>query len=217
MKITQENFESAYVDTIERQQIDHFVCKEMDRQIHRYIKGMSGSKKMMDRFIEHLSHLSDADKAVAIASYIDLNRRVLDGLDFKMVLVRAVANYCDTYQYFLQMVNDSRKMIYYYQRMKQMYVQYHEVFEENGKFGIKDYQGRVILSASYDFLRTPYVYVDDMRQMPVIAQKGGKMGLVLLDGDDTCVVDFVYDDIQLRDEPPFFEARQGDEISLLDV
>lgn len=217
MKITQENFESAYVDTIERQQIDHFVCKEMDRQIHRYIKGMSGSKKMMDRFIEHLSHLSDADKAVAIASYIDLNRRVLDGLDFKMVLVRAVANYCDTYQYFLQMVNDSRKMIYYYQRMKQMYVQYHEVFEENGKFGIKDYQGRVILSASYDFLRTPYVYVDDMRQMPVIAQRGGKMGLVLLDGDDTCVADFVYDDIQLRDEPPFFEARQGDEISLLDV
>lgn len=217
MKITQENFESAYVDTIERQQIDHFVCKEMDRQIHRYIKGMSGSKKMMDRFIEHLSHLSDADKAVAIARYIDLNRRVLDGLDFKMVLVRAVANYCDTYQYFLQMVNDSRKMIYYYQRMKQMYVQYHEVFDENGKFGIKDYQGRVILSASYDFLRTPYVYVDDMRQMPVIAQKGGKMGLVLLDGKDTCVADFVYDDIQLRDEPPFFEARQGDEISLLDV
>lgn len=217
MKITQENFESAYVDTIERQQIDHFVCKEMDRQIHRYIKGMSGSKKMMDRFIEHLSHLSDADKAVAIARYIDLNRRVLDGLDFKMVLVRAVANYCDTYQYFLQMVNDSRKMIYYYQRMKQMYVQYHEVFDENGKFGIKDYQGRVILSASYDFLRTPYVYVDDMRQMPVIAQRGGKMGLVLLDGKDTCVADFVYDDIQLRDEPPFFEARQGDEISLLDV
>lgn len=217
MKITQENFESAYVDTIERQQIDHFVCKEMDRQIHRYIKGMSGSKKMMDRFIEHLSHLSDADKAVAIARYIDLNRRVLDGLDFKMVLVRAVANYCDTYQYFLQMVNDSRKMIYYYQRMKQMYVQYHEVFDENGKFGIKDYQGRVILSASYDFLRTPYVYVDDMRQMPVIAQKGGKMGLVLLDGKDTCVADFVYDDIQLRDEPPFFEARQGEEIFLLDV
>lgn len=217
MKITQENLESAYVDTIERQQIDHFVCKEMDRQIHRYIKGMSGSKKMMDRFIEHLSHLSDADKAVAIARYIDLNRRVLDGLDFKMVLVRAVANYCDTYQYFLQMVNDSRKMIYYYQRMKQMYVQYHEVFDENGKFGIKDYQGRVILSASYDFLRTPYVYVDDMRQMPVIAQRGGKMGLVLLDGKDTCVADFVYDDIQLRDEPPFFEARQGDEISLLDV
>lgn len=217
MKITQENFEAAYVDTIERQQIDHFVCKEMDRQIHRYIKGMSGSKKMMDFFIEHLSHLSDADKAVAIARYIDLNRRVLDGLDFKMVLVRAVANYCDTYQYFLQMVNNSRKMIYYYQRIKQMYVQYHEVFDENGKFGIKDSQGKVILSASYDFLRTPYVYVDDMRQMPVIAQKDGKMGLVLLDGHDTCVADFVYDDIQLRDEPPFFEARQGGKVTLLSI
>ena len=28
--------------------------------------------------------------------YIDLNRKALDGLDLKMILVRSVANYCDT-------------------------------------------------------------------------------------------------------------------------
>ena len=43
-KITIENFDELYVDNIELQQIDKFVCDEMARQIHRYIKGMSGSK-----------------------------------------------------------------------------------------------------------------------------------------------------------------------------
>lgn len=41
--ITQENFEKQYSDPIEQQQIDKFVCVEMGRQIHRYIKGMSGT------------------------------------------------------------------------------------------------------------------------------------------------------------------------------
>ncbi len=40
-KITQENFEQNYVDPIELRQIDKFVCAEMGRQIHRYIKGLS--------------------------------------------------------------------------------------------------------------------------------------------------------------------------------
>ena len=43
-KITLDNFEAEYIDCIEEQEIDKFVCREMSRQIHRYIKGMSGSK-----------------------------------------------------------------------------------------------------------------------------------------------------------------------------
>ena len=43
-KITQENFEDTYVDSIELERIDKFVCDEMARQIHRYIKAMKGSK-----------------------------------------------------------------------------------------------------------------------------------------------------------------------------
>lgn len=58
--------------------------------------------------------------------------------------------------------------------MKEKYLRFHKVFEENGKFGIRNHDGDVVLSASYDFLRTPYVYVDDMRTMPVIAEKDGK-------------------------------------------
>ena len=73
------------------------------------------------------------------------------------------------------------------------------------------------MPAHYDFLRTPYVYVDDLRSLPVIAQRDGKMGLVMPDGKETVVLDFIYDDIELRDEPPYFEAYAGEEKTLFDL
>ena len=207
--ITQENFEETYVDSIEMARIDKFVCDEMARQIHRYIKAMKGSKSIMLKFEEQLATLSQGEREEAIARYIDLNRKVLSGLDFKIVLARAMANYCDTFSYLVQLVNNKRKMVFYLNRMRVKYEQYHEVFEQDGRFGIRNHRGETLLSASYDFVRTPYVYVDDLRTLPVIAQKDGRMGLVLPDGKDTVVADFVYDDISLRDEPPYFEARRG--------
>ena len=65
--ITQENFNQKYLDSIEVRQIDHFVCKEMGRQIHRYIKGMSGRKCIMEKFEEALSTLTVPEKEKAIA------------------------------------------------------------------------------------------------------------------------------------------------------
>ncbi|MBQ4022734.1 MAG: hypothetical protein II612_01910 [Prevotella sp.] len=208
-KITQENFEAKYVDPIEQRQMDHFVCKEMGRQIHRYIKAMRGRKCIMEKFEEQLSTLSEPEKEEAIARYIDLNRKAISGLDFKIVVARAVANYCDTFEYMLEMINNRHKMEFYLKRVKEKYIQYHEVFEENGKFGIRDHKGEVLVSPQYDFLRTCYTYVDDLVTMPIIAQKDGKLGLILPDRKDTVVADFIYDDIQLRDEPPYFEAYQG--------
>lgn len=208
-QITLENFDTEWTDPIEERQIDKFVCDEMGRQIHRYIKAMHGSKQMMLRFEEQLSTLTIPQREEAIARYIDLNRKAISGLDFKIVLARAMANYCDTFNYLLKLVNDKRRMVYYLNRIKEKYIQFHEVFEQDGKFGIKDHQGRVLLSPSYDFLRTCYVYVDDLKQMPIIAQKNGKMGLVMPDYRDTIVADFLYDDISLRDEYPYFEATKG--------
>lgn len=210
MNATPESLIKDYADPIEQQEIDKFVCSEMGRQIHRYIKGMSGTKQAMLKFEERLASLSVPEKEKAIAKYIDLNRKALDGLDLKMILVRSVANYCDTFQYMLDFVNDKRKMVFYYQRIKAKYIQYHEVFEQDGKFGMKDHQGNIMLSPSYDFLRTCYIYNDDLSIMPVIAEKNGKMGLVMPDGNDTVVSDFLYDEICLRDEYPYFEAsREG--------
>ena len=150
-------------------------------------QGMSGTKQAMLKFEERLASLSVPEKEKAIAKYIDLNRKALDGLDLKMILVRSVANYCDTFQYMLDFVNDKRKMVFYYQRIKAKYIQYHEVFEQDGKFGMKDHQGNVLLAPVYDFLRTCYIYNDDLSIMPVIAEKNGKMGLVMPDGKDTIV------------------------------
>ena len=197
-KITQENFEETYVDSIELERIDKFVCDEMARQIHRYIKAMKGSKTIMLKFEEQLATLTVEEKEEAIARYIDLNRKVLSGLDFKVVLARAMANYCDTFAYLVELVNNKRKMVFYLNRIRDKYEQYHEVFEENGHFGIKDHKGNVLIPAHYDFLRTPYVYVDDLRTLPVIAQRDGKMGLILPDGKETVVADFIYDDFTPR-------------------
>ena len=191
-KITQENFEETYVDSIELERIDKFVCDEMARQIHRYIKAMKGSKTIMLKFEEQLATL-------------------------KVVLARAMANYCDTFAYLIELVNNKRKMVFYLNRIREKYEQYHEVFEEDGRFGIKDHQGNILIPAHYDFLRTPYVYVDDLRTLPVIAQRDGKMGLILPDGKETVVADFIYDDISLRDEPPYFEAWKGDEATLIEA
>ena len=216
-KITQENFEETYVDSIELERIDKFVCDEMARQIHRYIKAMKGSKTIMLKFEEQLATLTVEEKEKAIARYIDLNRKVLSGLDFKVVLARAMANYCDTFAYLIELVNNKRKMVFYLNRIREKYEQYHEVFEEDGHFGIKDHQGNILIPAHYDFLRTPYVYVDDLRTLPVIAQRDGKMGLILPDGKETVVADFIYDDISLRDEPPYFEAWKGVEATLIEA
>lgn len=216
-KITQENFEETYVDSIELERIDKFVCDEMARQIHRYIKAMKGSKTIMLKFEEQLATLTVEEKEKAIARYIDLNRKVLSGLDFKVVLARAMANYCDTFAYLIELVNNKRKMVFYLNRIREKYEQYHEVFEEDGRFGIKDHQGNILIPAHYDFLRTPYVYVDDLRTLPVIAQRDGKMGLILPDGKETVVADFIYDDISLRDEPPYFEAWKGDEATFIEA
>ncbi len=207
--ITPENFDDVFIDEIEIRQIDKFVCGEMGRQIHRYIKGMRGTKTMMENFEKAISTLSVPEKEVAIARYIDLNRKVLSGLDFKIILARSIANYCDTFDYMLTMINDKRRMAFYLDRIKSKYVRYHVVYEENGKYGMKDYEGNVIVKPEYDFLRTCYVYVDDLVMMPVIAEKEGKLGLILPDGINTIVADFIYDDIYLRDEYPYFEAKKG--------
>jgi hypothetical protein len=207
--ITPENFDDVFIDEIEIRQIDKFVCGEMGRQIHRYIKGMRGTKTMMENFEKAISTLSVPEKEVAIARYIDLNRKVLSGLDFKIILARSIANYCDTFDYMLTMINDKRRMAFYLDRIKSKYVRYHVVYDENGKYGMKDYEGNVIVKPEYDFLRTCYVYVDDLVMMPVIAEKDGKLGLILPDGINTVVADFIYDDIYLRDEYPYFEAKKG--------
>lgn len=206
--------EGLFREEIEIQQIDKFFCDEIGRQIHRYIKAMHGSLVMLNKFEAKVRTLSIPERERAIAMYIDLNRKVIKDLDWRMLVARSIANYCDSYGYFLEMVNDDATIRFYEARMKEKYIRFHEVFEENGKYGIRDHEGNVLVSASYDFLRTPYIYVDDLMTMPIIAEKNGKLGLVLPDRKDTVVVPFEYDNISLRDEEPWFELCKGDAVKL---
>lgn len=215
--ITLENFEKLYADPIELQQIDKFVCDEVSRQMHRYIKAMKGSHSHMTRFEQRLRELPLPQREQALARYIDLNRHSIDGLDWKLVVARAMADYCDTYSYFTEMLADERRMSFYVKRVKEKYKQFHKIIESaDGHYGIATHDGRVLVPAIYDFLRTPYVYVDDLTTMPVIAQRNGRFGLVSPDGEGTVIVPFLYDDIQLHDEPPYFEAwRDGESTTLM--
>ena len=191
-----------------------FFANEMGRQIHRYIKAMHGSLAMLEKFEARMKTLDVPQREEAMARYIDLNRKVVKDLSWRMLVARAIANYCDTFHYFISMIGDDETMSFYVTRMKDKYLKYHVVFEVDGKYGIKDHEGNVLLSPEYEFLRTPYVYVDDMMTMPIIAQKNGKMGLVLPDGSQTVVAPFEYDDISLRDVEPWFECTKGNQVEL---
>ena len=59
--------EEIWIDPIEERQIDKFICDEIGRQIHRYIKGMSGSKTTMLLFEERLKSLTVKENEHAIA------------------------------------------------------------------------------------------------------------------------------------------------------
>lgn len=215
--ITQENFDKTYNDPVEEYQINKFVCDEMSRQMHRYIKAMKGSHQHMVRFEQRLRQLDQEDRIQAIARYIDLNRHSIDGLDWKIVVVRAFANYCDTYNYFMTLMSNPERLEYYAHEAKRKYVKFHKVFEENGHFGLRDHKDRTLVSPLYDFIRTPYIYVDDLISVPIIAQRDGKMGLILADGQDTIVAPFIYDDISVRDVPPYFEAILGEKRGYLGI
>lgn len=206
--------EGLFREEIETRQVDMFFANEMGRQIHRYIKAMHGSMAMLEKFEARMKTLDVPQREEAMARYIDLNRKVVKDLSWRMLVARAIANYCDTFHYFISMIGDDETMSFYVTRMKDKYLKYHVVFEVDGKYGIKDHEGNVLLSPEYEFLRTPYVYVDDMMTMPIIAQKNGKMGLVLPDGSQTVVAPFEYDDISLRDVEPWFECTKGNQVEL---
>ena len=144
-QITQDNFDIEYQDLIEVERIDKFVSDEMERQIHRYIKAYHGSKDIMDKFIQRLKGMSVEQKEEAIAAYIDINRKAVSGLDLQIVLARAMANYCDTFLYFKTMLNDKKKFDFYLKRIKEKYTRLHEVFEQDGLFGIKNYKGDILV------------------------------------------------------------------------
>lgn len=71
-----------------------------------------------------------------------------------------------------------------------------KVYEENGKFGVKDATGQVMVPAIYDSIE--YTHDDMCRSFPVPASLNGKMALVASDGKGTPCTDFEFDSISCQ-------------------
>ena len=70
-----------------------------------------------------------------------------------------------------------------------------EIFEDNGKKGVRNIKGEILVPAMYDdFAFTGYYY---SHLVNVAAVKDGKMGLVKYNGTGTPVTDFEYSTIKL--------------------
>ena len=71
-----------------------------------------------------------------------------------------------------------------------------QVFTENGKMGVKDAAGDVIVPAQFDDVA--YTYADPFRGCAVPVLRSGKMALVRPDGKGTLLTEFIYDSVQFQ-------------------
>lgn len=78
-----------------------------------------------------------------------------------------------------------------------------EVFvAENGKKGVKGFDGSIIVPANYDEIA--YTYGRRVpKDYPYVAIRDGKMGLVVPDGKGTELTAFVYDNIDMFSSMPY--------------
>ena len=81
-----------------------------------------------------------------------------------------------------------------------------KVYEENGKFGVKDVLGEVLVPAIYESIE--YTHGDWDRFNPVPASMNGKMALVASDGKGTPCTDFIFDSTSY-DEGYYFMEKDG--------
>lgn len=70
------------------------------------------------------------------------------------------------------------------------------IYEENGKVGLKDYAGRIILPAEYDDIRLEYNQIRLMYLNIIMSCKNGKWGIVSETGET--ILPFEYEDIYPR-------------------
>lgn len=80
---------------------------------------------------------------------------------------------------------------------EQEYDVFTKVYSEDGKFGVKDAIGEILVPAMFD--EVGYTYADSCRGFAVPVIKDGKMALVSPDGKGTMLTDAIYDEIRFCD------------------
>ena len=103
-----------------------------------------------------------------------------DRLDFLTAEIKRVGPEADNY---LSLMQEQHDLMFGYDWLD-------EVFEENGKKGLRNVRGEVVVPAIYDDFLMPRPYYLPM--MLVGAKKGGKFALVERDGKGTPSTDFEF-------------------------
>lgn len=115
------------------------------------------------------------------------------------------ARECDNGNYDEQLTRLNEAQAYYDQ-----FDWFCETFEENGKVGLKDALGRVVVEAKYDDILYSPAY-DYMASVPVKAEKDGKFGIIRLfkDGSAKEITEFEYEDTYVIEFSPYTAVRKA--------
>lgn len=84
---------------------------------------------------------------------------------------------------------------------------YTKVYEENGKVGVKDAAGQVLVPAGYE--EVGYTFMDHSKPLAVPVLKDGKFALVAQDGKGTMLSDFEFDEIHYTPECCYILVKDG--------
>ncbi|HPQ35182.1 MAG TPA: WG repeat-containing protein [Tenuifilaceae bacterium] len=92
-------------------------------------------------------------------------------------------------------------------------------FEENGKYGLKDCFGEILIPAQYDetWFRSSYFVT---REKPIACRKGNKWGMVMPDGKGSEATEFLYDNIILGEYYSFWNlivVAQEEKYGFIDI
>ena len=102
-----------------------------------------------------------------------------------------------------------------YEDVMSSYDFYDQIFEENGKKGLKDVMGNLLVPALYsDFYEV--FRIDFNRAYPVVAaDESGKLAMVTTDGKGTPLMPFEYDVIEFIDFSDYFVAEKSGKYGVL--
>lgn len=84
---------------------------------------------------------------------------------------------------------------------------YTKVYEENGKMGVKDAAGQVLVPAVFD--EVGYTFMDHFKPYAVPVIKDGKCAFAAQDGKGTLLSDFEYDAIHYTTECCYILVKDG--------
>lgn len=84
---------------------------------------------------------------------------------------------------------------------------YTKVFEENGKMGVKDAAGQILVPAEFD--EVGYTFMDHCKPLAVPVLKEGKFALAALDGKGTMLSGFEFDEIHYTPECCYILVKDG--------